>query len=147
QITEIKQPMKSILAEKESNLCQSNNSVFDATNLPNEVSNINSNAVCIQSNGENGMKIKTSKPGKLRPRVGRCPHDEVPLYLQPEPENKEEKRKWRRAITAYEHRMREKAALADQAKKIEDIIKEMNELRNQLHIVSSQRDTYKNTWD
>ena len=145
QLIDLKPLMNSSDVMEESKTFQNNTEVLHSTDISNEVSF--KNPLCIQITEQNSVDINTSKPGPLRNRIGRTPKDEIPLYLQPEPENKEEKRKWRHAITAYEHRTSKKTTLIDNAKMIENLTKEMNQLKNQLQIVTAERDTYKNTLD
>lgn len=130
-IVDLKQEMNPSVAGIEDNKCVQNNSAM--------------NPVCIKVSGQNNMETQSTHPGPMRNRVGRTPKDETPLYLQPEPENILEKRKWRRARTAYEHRMSKKNALVDNAQKIEDLMKEMNELKSKLQVVTAERDAYKDT--
>merc|ERR1712142_965304 len=96
-------------------------------------------------NHSKSMEVKRGKSGPMRARtVGRTPKDQIPLYEQPEPENILEKRKWRRAVTAYEHRLNKKTELAKNTQKIEELMKE---LQNQLKVVTAERDAFKSTLD
>ncbi|CAL4102051.1 unnamed protein product [Meganyctiphanes norvegica] len=146
QKNDLRQSMKTNVAEKESKPCQNNAGGFLSSNLPYQVS-VGNTTLCVQVTGQYAMQIKESNPGPMRNKVGRCARGEIPLYLLPEPKDKQERRRWLRAKTAYEHRMSKKSALVNTANKTEELIKEMNELKNQLQIVSAQRDAYKNTLD
>ncbi|CAL4066182.1 unnamed protein product [Meganyctiphanes norvegica] len=130
-------------AVKESKPYKNNSGSLCQTIHPNQVSAVNT--PCVQVTWQNTMKTKQVKPGPIRTRVGRCPRDELPLYLQPEPENKQEKRRWRRAITAHEHRENKKTELNDTSKMSKDLLKVIDELNNQLKTVKVERDAYKNT--
>ncbi|CAL4083855.1 unnamed protein product [Meganyctiphanes norvegica] len=120
-----------------------NTDVLQPTEITNQIPAVH--PVCIQVTGQNAMEINTPTAGPSRPRVGRTPRDETPLYNQPEPVCPVERRKWRRAKTAYEHRTSKKTTLIDNAKMIENLTKEMNQLKSQLQIVTAERDTYKLT--
>ncbi|CAL4067835.1 unnamed protein product, partial [Meganyctiphanes norvegica] len=82
-----------------------------------------------------------SYPEPYRISVGRTPNGELPFSLQPEPVDKELKKKWRRANTSRNHREKQKFELAEEKKKNEILMKEIAELKNLLQIVTAEKDT------